>query len=75
MSPHKARAKDVLPELQSPELRCCCQSPLEFNGVLYTVIDAGCKVHGIKSQYVERLGETTERRRDHKKHTAHRNRD
>lgn len=49
----------------------CRKEPELIDGKLYSVTDAGCAFHGVKSHHVVRMGEGTERRRDTKRHTAH----
>lgn len=57
--------------LQKPPV-CCCGKLFEHNGVLYESVNAGCLIHGIRSHYVERVGESMKsRRRDTKRHAAH----
>ncbi len=57
--------------MQEPPV-CCCGKTFEHNGVLYESVNAGCVIHGVRSHYVERVGESMKsRRRDTKRHSAH----
>ena len=58
--------------MNKPEPVCCCGKPFVIEGVTYSTVNAGCVVHGVMSQHVERVGESMrEPRRDTKRHTAH----
>jgi hypothetical protein len=47
-------ARLVTPVELTPAPACCCGKPFEQDGVIYNVVDAGCKIHAPKSRIGER---------------------
>lgn len=48
---------EEIEEVQEPTSPCCCKGEEYIDGIRYWVTDAGCKLHGIKSRWTERLKE------------------